>query len=1207
MAPNPYAKALGGQESKQRQRQDKPAARSDRVADGARQKATPSFGALDKTQRAKINDRTARARDADDSDDVLRREVLALGGDEDEVRMLEALGDSDSEIEDGDAKQDSVLAKELKSFMKGLDFASFGGGAASLDEDDAADNGAADEQQDVVETADDGQDEQDSDAKEPQPDSELPSSSKAPAKQQQAATAKKESKREREDRRIAEREQVKQTERELKDKLVSEKEVTKAPKIKSPWIVDPTPQWYAVPVPGPSTSPRPSASVIDELSSRAQELLAKENEMYAASLSPAKKGSAPPPPNGLSKADQVFIQQILTSGTSSDKVSALLLLAASSPLHTMSYLDQLANIAKKKSRDHSGRAIRGIVEWWRGNDGEGGGAPSRKLRAFGDQPGLTRVAEAWQALEKGKGKQKAEEDVLSKHEMEQALVVYAFEDWLKKWFFGILQALEQMSTDSLPHPRQIAVLHLSGLLRDKPEQESNILRLLVNKLGDTNRNIASKTSHHLLQILQVHPGMTPIIVREVSELILRPTAGATAGATPPSGKHTRFGDEKPVKKAAVVKKVRDVGSEHARYYGIICLNQIMLKKGQTDVANRLIEVYFEVFGDILGRIDEETLKSAAEAEDADGTLKRKRNEGDKGKKKGTKGKQGDGEDKPNDVEEYESKLVAAILTGVNRAFPYAQIDEEAIKKRLDTLYRITHSGTFNVSIQALMLIYRVSDAQKDISDRFYRTLYASLHDSRLASSSKQALYLNLLFKAVKQDKHLPRVMAFVKRLMQVMFGLDVVFILGSLFIVSELMSSTPGLSAMLKEAESARRADGEAYDGKKREPLGAAAERSCLWEIVPLLSHWHPTVAQHANTVLQGQPLSATAELESHSLNHFLDRFVYRDLKKSLTTKGSSMMQPGVPGQDKTGRIVVVKGAMRGEENVVNSEAFRRKHISQIPVDQIFFHKYFSDKAAFEQNKKDLVKKRKERKGESFSDDQDVGEDDDEASIADMLDERDDDDSLDGFAEAMQSDDDDEDNVDEEDGVASDEFELVEDDGQSVDADEDEIWDAMKKSLEDEVDSDEVLAGLDDDEGIEEDDDVDAAEFAYSDSELGVDDFDMDFPDAGDTTFQSAVDSEGEDIQIDDDDEDDDDEDEEDDLEGDELDAGLLEDDDDLIDSDEDMPEVDEAQVSKSGASKKAGATGTNKKRKLKHLPVFASADDYAHLLEGGDDEDDDM
>lgn len=108
----------------------------------------------------------------------------------------------------------------------------------------------------------------------------------------------------------------------------------------------------------------------------------------------------------------------------------------------MSYLDQLSNLAKKKSRDQSGRAVRGIIEWWRGDGGEGGGAPSRKLRAFVDQPGLSAVAASYEAFERGKGKKKADEGQLSQQEMDQALVVYAFEDWLKKWFFGVLQALE---------------------------------------------------------------------------------------------------------------------------------------------------------------------------------------------------------------------------------------------------------------------------------------------------------------------------------------------------------------------------------------------------------------------------------------------------------------------------------------------------------------------------------------------------------------------------------------------------------------------------------------------------------------------------------------------------------------------------------------------------------------------------------------------
>lgn len=205
-------------------------------------------------------------------------------------------------------------------------------------------------------------------------------------------------------------------------------------------VVDPTPQWYAVPVPVASGAPRPTPALLAKLTARGESILAKDNELYASTLTPGKRGSAPPPATGLSKADQVFIQQILSSGTSSDKVSALLLLVSSSPLHTMAYLDQLATLAKKKSRDESGRAVRGVVEWWRGDGADGGGAPGRKLRYFADQPGLGAVAAAFEALEgSGKGKQKAE---MSREALDRALAVYAFEDWLKKWYFQILQALE---------------------------------------------------------------------------------------------------------------------------------------------------------------------------------------------------------------------------------------------------------------------------------------------------------------------------------------------------------------------------------------------------------------------------------------------------------------------------------------------------------------------------------------------------------------------------------------------------------------------------------------------------------------------------------------------------------------------------------------------------------------------------------------------
>ena len=105
---------------------------------------------------------------------------------------------------------------------------------------------------------------------------------------------------------------------------------------------------------------------------------------------------------------------------------------------------------------------------------------------------------------------------------------------------------------------------------------------------------------------------------------------------------------------------------------------------------------------------------------------------------------------------------------------------------MDTLFKITHSGTFNTSIQALTLIFQVSQARQTVSDRFYRTLYESLFDQRLVQSSKQAMYLNLLFKALKADTVIARVMAFVKRLLQMLGMHQPPFISGALYLLGEV-------------------------------------------------------------------------------------------------------------------------------------------------------------------------------------------------------------------------------------------------------------------------------------------------------------------------------------------------------------------------------------------------------------------------------------
>ena len=216
---------------------------------------------------------------------------------------------------------------------------------------------------------------------------------------------------------------------------------------------------------------------------------------------------------------------------------------------------------------------------------------------------------------------------------------------------------------------------VSGLLTSKPEQEQNLLRLLVNKLGDSERSVASKASYQLLNILQAHPQMKVIIVREVSALILKaPTSTTTAASNSGTG-------QKPQQSAAT-------WNAHARYFAVITFNQIVLSKADKEVASKLIDVYFELFKGILG-----------EGEKTDGiVMEEDRHDNSTSNKTMAKGREGrraramenlyhtkatgKGKEKEQPKHEFaeaqssESKVISAILTGVNRAVPFAGIANE---------------------------------------------------------------------------------------------------------------------------------------------------------------------------------------------------------------------------------------------------------------------------------------------------------------------------------------------------------------------------------------------------------------------------------------------------------------------------------------------------------------------------------------------------
>lgn len=378
------------------------------------------------------------------------------------------------------------------------------------------------------------------------------------------------------------------------------------------------PDWHAAPLaelPVPDISEAaPYRETILELKKYALTLLENDSNLYASK-------------HLSSTSSHRFLSTIMSSGTLSDKVSALTLVVQESPVHTTKSLESLLALAKKRSRGQAVTALGAIKDLL----GQGVVLPAdRRLKPFNNQPGLLGTLQA-DPMPNWKVGNKLPGQITDAH-----LISWVYEDWLKETYFDMLKVLEGWCNDEVEYARGRAVTYVFELLREKPEQESNLLRLLVNKLGDPDKKIASRTSYLILQLQITHPLMKPIIVRGIeSELLLRPGQ-----------------------------------SSHAKYYAINTLNQTILSGKEEDVARKLLHIYFELFVTLLKKPDVQkpligpVINKKGQVQGGGGQKGRKAQE------KATKE-----EAAKQASEETTEKMISAVLTGVNRAFPFAKSDD----------------------------------------------------------------------------------------------------------------------------------------------------------------------------------------------------------------------------------------------------------------------------------------------------------------------------------------------------------------------------------------------------------------------------------------------------------------------------------------------------------------------------------------------------
>ncbi|KAG0727219.1 CCAAT/enhancer-binding protein zeta [Chionoecetes opilio] len=620
---------------------------------------------------------------------------------------------------------------------------------------------------------------------------------------------------------------------------------------------------------------------------------------------------------GMKGRDVKFRQTVFSHGTSRDKVAAHVLRCMESPVHSLSNLRALVAMVTPKARGTFEEILSSLTELF-----------TTSFLPHGHVAMRFETHSCASLMDKGA------------EGAHRQLALWYFEDQLAAIYHHLVHQLAEVCKEEVEHNKMRGVRALIELLAANPRQNlTQILQVAANKLGDPARKVAAHAMYCLRTLLQ---------------------------RSPPS-------------RVRCWPRWRSNISTKAQYYGLCFLKDMIFRKGDDKVARELVKLYFGFF------------KACT--------------------KKG----------------EVDTRLMGALLRGLNRAFPYSGLGGAALEEQLGTLYKLCHMvlpGAVQVPPGPLL--------------RF-------LHGT--------TAFLNLVYKALSTDTSDPRTLAFFKRLLQVSQYQGPSVACGVLYLVSEVVKERPSLahtlSALLRtpstghgkveddleafpdveeveEDEEEELSDQEEtdikqeddeddknnditeiktegddikpasssswhhllnvggaggggggahrahYDPHHRSPLYCGAQYSSLWEFGYLKAHFHPSVSVFATKVLDGKSVEYSGDpLQDFTLIRFLDRFVYRNPKR-MSGSGKDSAGGNVLGR----RSQYVPQGVKGI--AVNTEAFSALDPHQVPEDEVFFHRYFTQFKAGEAGKGVAG----EGKGEESDSDESVDDDEFDAFLS---------------------------------------------------------------------------------------------------------------------------------------------------------------------------------------------------------------------------------
>ncbi len=412
----------------------------------------------------------------------------------------------------------------------------------------------------------------------------------------------------------------------------------------------------------------------------------------------------------------------------------------------------------------------------------------------------------------------------------KVLILWRFEELLKQSYQKVLAVLSSWLNDTLDSTKKFGLHATVTLLSSAPEQEQQLLTLAVNKLGDPSAKAAASAGHQLRVLLTEHPAMTKVVCREVQQLCHRPNLSA-----------------------------RGV------YACVIWLNQVKFTRGDSDLPLSLCGTYFKLF------------------EFASSQPKPVKAKGKKGRNDTAMAAEEGG---------VKSRLLSALLTGVNRAHPYVPASALREGGHVDKLYRLVHTSPPSSSTQSLLLLLNFG-----VTTRFYRALYARLAVPEMYVGRSVLGFFNVVYRACKScGADVKR--AVCKRLLQVSMHGGANVVAAAVYLVGAVGGGDEG----------AVEVEGE-YDPTARDPENSNADE--LWEAAVLRHHYHPSVSAFTSSLMDDAGIDYRGDpLRDFTTLSFLDRFAYRNPKSKEKLMKKFNRQESVAERRSGGRGLKVAGGV---------------------------------------------------------------------------------------------------------------------------------------------------------------------------------------------------------------------------------------------------------------------------------------------------------